>query len=107
MKTYLSEFGHEVIDKGAFKLNPDDDYPDFVRPVAEEVAKDTGSRGIILGGSGQGEAMCANRIKGVRAALFYGQAVPKRFLDFYIAPLEMCLSIHLFFKNGNDWVERK
>ncbi|PJC22454.1 MAG: ribose-5-phosphate isomerase, partial [Candidatus Yonathbacteria bacterium CG_4_9_14_0_2_um_filter_43_16] len=48
---------------------------DFIRPVAEAVAHDPQSRGIILGGSGQGEAMCANRVKGARAAVYYGGAV--------------------------------
>ncbi len=75
LKAYLLELGlgYEVVDCGAFELNNDDDYPDFITPVAESVAKEEGSMGIILGGSGQGEAMCANRIKGVRAAMFYGQ----------------------------------
>jgi ribose 5-phosphate isomerase B len=72
LKKFLVELGHEVIDKGAFELNPEDDYPDFIRPVAEAVASDPESRGIILGGSGQGEAMVANRVKGVRAAVYYG-----------------------------------
>ncbi|MBU0612123.1 RpiB/LacA/LacB family sugar-phosphate isomerase [Patescibacteria group bacterium] len=72
---YFKELGlgYEVEDLGAFNYIEDDDYPDFIKPVAEAVAKDKGSFGIILGGSGQGEAMCANRIKGVRAAVFYGQ----------------------------------
>ncbi|OGI59523.1 ribose-5-phosphate isomerase [Candidatus Nomurabacteria bacterium RIFCSPHIGHO2_01_FULL_38_19] len=77
LKIYLSELrlGYEIVDKGAFKYDADDDYPDFIRPVAEAVAKDQGSFGIILGGSGQGEAMCANRIPGIRAAVFYSEAV--------------------------------
>lgn len=58
---------------GAFAYNENDDYPDFIRKAAEAVANDPErSRGIILGGSGQGEAMVANRYKGVRAAVFYG-----------------------------------
>lgn len=72
IKKYLQELGHKVEDKGAFKFDPEDDYPDFIRPVAEAVAQDSESRGIILGGSGQGEAMVANRVKGIRAAVFYG-----------------------------------
>lgn len=69
---HIRTLGHEAEDMGAFSQNPDDDYPDFVGPVAREVASDATSRGVIVGGSGQGEAMCANRVRGVRAAVFYG-----------------------------------
>lgn len=62
-----------VEDLGAHELNPEDDYPDFVRPCAEKVAATLGSLGIVIGGSGQGEAMVANKVPGVRAATFYGQ----------------------------------
>lgn len=73
LKKNLEELGHQVEDKGAFKYQPDDDYPDFVIPTAQAVANDPEqSRGIVIGGSGQGEAMAANRVKGVRAAVFYG-----------------------------------
>lgn len=70
--SFLEELGHEVEDFGAHEYDKDDDYPDFIIPVACAVSKDTDSRGIILGGSGQGEAMAANRISGVRAAVYYG-----------------------------------
>ena len=69
---YIRTLGYEVEDMGAFKQEPDDDYPDFVIPLAKRVADETGARGIIIGWSGQGEAMCANRVKGVRAAVYYG-----------------------------------
>jgi len=72
LKTFLASLAYEVEDKGAFKFDKDDDYPDFVKYVAEAVSIDSESKGIILGGSGQGEAMCANRIKGARACEFYG-----------------------------------
>ena len=72
---FLRELGHEVEDLGAHTYEVLDDYPDFIRPVAEAVARDTASRGIILGGSGQGEAMCANRVRGARAAVYYGGPV--------------------------------
>lgn len=77
LKKYLSELGlgYEVKDLGAFKHDPDDDYPDFVRPVAEAVAENPGSFGIVLGKSGQGEAMCANRVPGARAGVFYSEAI--------------------------------
>lgn len=65
---------YDVEDLGAYALNPDDDYPDLIRPCAERVAAQRESLGIILGGSGQGEAMAANRVPGARAAVFYGQA---------------------------------
>ena len=81
LKIYFNELGHEVDDKGAFKYDADDDYPDFIRSVAEAVVKDKESYGIILGGSGQGEAMCANRISGARTAVFYGGAVAKEAID--------------------------
>jgi ribose 5-phosphate isomerase B len=72
LKNYLNELGHEVTDHGAFELNEKDDYPDFISLAAYAVVEDPNARGIILGGSGQGEAMCANRFKGIRAAVFYG-----------------------------------
>lgn len=77
----LSLLGYETEDCGAYEMNPDDDYPDFVTPLAEKVVADTGSFGIIAGGSGQGEAMCANRIKGIRAAVFYGPMAAHETLD--------------------------
>ncbi|MDP2664861.1 MAG: RpiB/LacA/LacB family sugar-phosphate isomerase [bacterium] len=73
IKNYLKEQGKEVEDLGAFELNEEDDYPDFVRPVAKKVAENPEqNQGIVLGGSGQGEAIVANRFKGVRAAVYYG-----------------------------------
>ena len=71
IKLYLIELEHEVIDHGAYEFDALDDYPDFIFPCAKAVAEEQESRGIILGGSGQGEAMAANRIKGIRAAVFY------------------------------------
>lgn len=72
LKDYLSELGHEVIDQGAYEMNLDDDYPDFVALVAEGVAEHEDSKGVVLGGSGTGEAIEANRLFGVRAAVYYG-----------------------------------
>ena len=72
LKPWLEKQGHRVIDMGPFKLNPKDDYPDFVIPLAKKVSRDKKSRGIIMAGSGQGEVIAANRVKGARAALFYG-----------------------------------
>ncbi len=67
----LKSEGHEVEDKGAFTFDPQDDYPDFVKLVAEAISKDPEARGIVLGGSGQGEAIAANRFKGIRAVEYY------------------------------------
>ena len=71
VKLYLSDLNYEVIDHGAYEYDALDDYPDFIFPCANAVSYDPESKGIILGGSGQGEAMAANRVKGVRAAVFY------------------------------------
>jgi len=71
IKAHLLANGYNVTDHGAHEYDALDDYPDFIFPCARAVASDPESRGIILGGSGQGEAMAANRIKGVRAAVFY------------------------------------
>ena len=72
IKNYLLESGYHIKDHGAHHHDAADDYPDFIFPCAMAVSLDQGSRGIILGGSGQGEAIAANRIKGCRAAVFYG-----------------------------------
>lgn len=76
LKSWLEKNGHEVKDFGAFKFDPADDYPDFMNPAAKELAQalaedPENNRGIFLGGSGQGEAMVANRHKGIRAAVLY------------------------------------
>lgn len=76
LKPFLASLGHETEDCGAFVLAMDDDYPDFVLPCAHKVAADKGSMGIVIGGSGQGEAAAANRVLGIRAAVYYGE--PKR-----------------------------
>jgi len=73
LRVWLSEEGHEVVDHGAKEENIEDDYPDFIAPVAKAVASDSErSRGIVLGGSGQGEAIVANRFPHVRATVYYG-----------------------------------
>jgi len=73
VKKFLEMAGHEVHDMGALTYDELDDYPDFIIPAAEAVGKDTeNTRGIVFGGSGQGEAIAANKVKGVRAALYYG-----------------------------------
>ena len=72
IKKFLIDSDYAVKDFGAFSFDPNDDYPDFVHKAAEAVANNPEqSRGIVLGGSGQGEAMVANRYKGARAAVLY------------------------------------
>lgn len=72
IKSWLSDWGYEYEDLGNFELDQNDDYPDFIAPVAQRVSKDPESRGIVLGASGQGEAITANKFAGVRAVVFYG-----------------------------------
>ncbi len=69
---HLKDTDQQVEDCGPFKVDPDDDYPDFIYPCAQKVAQNPGSMGIVLGMSGQGEAIVANKVKGIRAALYYG-----------------------------------
>lgn len=75
---YLRNEGYEVIDKGAYQDVRGDDYPDFIAPVAEAVSSHPNSnKGIVFGGSGQGEAMTANRFSNVRATVYYGAPAKK------------------------------
>ena len=67
----LRAAGHDVVDFGADELSPDDDYPDFVIPLAQAVAAGTIERGVAICGSGVGASICANKIPGVRAALIH------------------------------------
>ena len=71
IKRYLKEQGREVQDLGAFGLDEQDDYPDFILPAARKVAENPQeSFGIVFGASGQGEAILANKVKGIRAAVY-------------------------------------
>ena len=72
IKKHLEKNKFSFEDFGNLKLNFDDDYPDFVIPCAEKVATTKNSLGIIFGGSGQGEAIAANKVRGIRAVVFYG-----------------------------------
>lgn len=82
VKEFLQEQGYDVTDCGAFSFNKEDDYPDFISIAAEAVSKDPqNSKAIILGGSGQGEAIVANKYKNVRAVVFYTPAVPAQAVD--------------------------
>ncbi len=77
LKTYLGDLGHDIFDKGAYELNEADDYPDFISLVAEGVVATAPEsedvvRGIVLGGTGTGEAIEANRLLGIRTVAYYG-----------------------------------
>jgi ribose 5-phosphate isomerase B len=72
IKAHLADAGHVVADFGTDSPKPCD-YPLFIRPAAEAVARGTCERGIVLGGSGNGEAMVANRVRGVRCALCWNE----------------------------------
>jgi ribose 5-phosphate isomerase B len=67
----LREAGHEVTDFGAHHLSKDDDYPDYVVPLAQAVAGREVERGVAICGSGVGASVCANKIRGIRAALIH------------------------------------
>lgn len=69
---YLEKKGYDVRDHGAYEFDEEDDFTEFVASVSREISIDPESKGIILGGSGQGEAMYANRTPGVRAVTYYG-----------------------------------
>lgn len=81
LKTFIEGLGHEVVYHGPDHFDAEDDYPSFMFAAANAVASGDCQKGIILGGSGQGEAIAANRIKGVRCALFYGTAQAKTAVD--------------------------
>ncbi len=81
LQQYLESQGHECVNYGPKGFQPDDDYPDFIFPAAQAVASDECEAGIIMGGSGQGEAMAANRVVGVRCAVYYGPARPVGAVD--------------------------
>jgi ribose 5-phosphate isomerase B len=81
LQNWLVSHGYECINFGPSEYNENDDYPDFIRPAAEAVANGQCDLGIIFGGSGQGEAIVANRVKGVRCGVFYGPIVAVNPLD--------------------------
>lgn len=81
LKVFLEGLGHECVDFGPQTFDAEDDYPDFMFPAAQAVATGECDRAVIMGGSGQGEAIAANRLTGVRAAVFYGPVVAKTAVD--------------------------
>jgi ribose 5-phosphate isomerase B len=75
--THLVMNGHDVTDHGPYEFDALDDYPDFCIPCAKAVSKDETSLGIVLGGSGNGEQIAANKVKGIRAALVWNLETAK------------------------------
>ncbi|MHC4270495.1 MAG: ribose 5-phosphate isomerase B [Planctomycetota bacterium] len=74
LKKFLENLGYDVEDMGAYEFNATDDYPDFIFPVAKAVAEDTENRkGILLGGTGIGSGIIANKVKGLRAGIVYDE----------------------------------
>lgn len=71
LRQHLSAEGHDVIDHGAFEYDAQDDYPAFCFSAAEAVAAEPGSLGVVIGGSGNGEQIAANKVPGIRASLAY------------------------------------
>lgn len=71
LKIFLEAKGYECLDFGPNSYNPEDDYPDFIKPAALAVANGECDFGIIFGGSGQGEAIVANRVPGIRCGVYY------------------------------------
>lgn len=72
VKDFLLSHGYEVEDCGPEKFNPRDDYPELIYPAAVKVSSHPGSKGIVFGKSGEGEALVANKVDGIRAAVYYG-----------------------------------
>jgi ribose 5-phosphate isomerase B len=73
--------GYTIIDFGADEFDPNDDYPDFVIPLADAVATDWAARGIVLASSGAGASICANKILGARAALISARAAARQSVE--------------------------
>lgn len=78
LSEHLQRNGHEVVDHGAYEYNPEDDYPGFIISAAETVAKEQAegveTLGVVFGGSGNGEQMAANKVRGIRAALVWNDS---------------------------------
>ena len=73
LSSALMELGHEIVDHGPITLDPNDDYPPYCFAAAEGAAAELGSLGIVIGGSGNGEAIAANKVPGVRCALAWNE----------------------------------
>ncbi len=74
---HLTSLGHDVVDVGPHVIDPDDDYPPFCIETARQVVADSGSLGVVIGGSGNGEQISANKVSGCRAALAWSTEIAK------------------------------
>ncbi|HYF96727.1 MAG TPA: RpiB/LacA/LacB family sugar-phosphate isomerase [Patescibacteria group bacterium] len=81
LQEFLTAKGYECVNYGPKEFDADDDYPDFIFPAAKAVATGECEFGIIMGGSGQGEAIAANRVKGIRCMTYYGAVLPVGAID--------------------------
>jgi len=81
VKEFLKKEGYDVEDCGAYDYHQEDDYPDWIGKAAQKVSENPNERGIIFGGSGEGEAMVANKFRNVRCALFYSPELPTHAID--------------------------
>lgn len=121
LKVWFAENNVVWEDLGAYSLNPDDDYPDFIVPVAEKVASDPDSIGVISGRSGNGEAMVANKVDGIRAAVCLDEEMARKarednnanvlslgadFVDFNQAKKIVKIFLKTSFSNGKRHIRR-
>ena len=106
IKQWLSEWGYQYEDLGALEYSQDDDYVDFISKVAQKVSENPqNNKGIVLGMSGQGEAMVANKFKGVRAAVFYGPS-NKNWIWSFLLGFWVALVAFLTYRNHNKKIIR-
>lgn len=108
-KVIISEFlqqkGYEVIDKGAYTFNSEDDYPDFAFAVAEEVSQDQGSKGILLCGSSIGVCVAANKVNGIFASQVRSPEEAKEDIEHHNTNVVCLTSDHLDVKAMKDILE--
>ena len=116
---YLKGKGYSIVDYGPHEFDPEDDYPDYVVPLAQEISQNTSNKnkGIVIGASGQGEAIAANKVKRVYAVLYYGGpldivelsrrhnhanvlSLGARFMDFEIAKKAIDIWLNTSFEGG-------